>query len=156
MGSQPAESSRLPGRSSPAHGRGRRRTGVPIPSSFSSEETLALWVSSQENISDDEIARIYSDFYNRMPAQPTRGDYLDIDNMSYEDLLALSERIGYVERRRPTTGSLAGLPTRHATGDDVQEENECAVCCDNFAEGDELRILPCFHEFHKCCIDKWL
>lgn len=122
---------------------------------FANDEALALWLSSQENLSDEEMARIYSQHYNRQPAQASRGDYLNIDNMGYEELLALCEHIGDVERSRPAASSLAELPTRRATSDDLQEENECAVCCDTYAEGDELRMLPCFHEFHKCCIDKW-
>lgn len=137
----------------------RLRSGVAIPRSFADDEAVAIWVSTQEGISDEEIARVYADFYSRGPAQPARparGDYLDIDGMSYEDLIALSERIGFVERSKPAADNVASLPTRHASAEDVLEENECAVCCDNYIEGDELRILPCFHEFHKCCIDKWL
>lgn len=80
---------------------------------------------------------------------------MNIDNMSYEELIALSDRVGYVERSRPTVAAVALVPTRLATSDDVEEEAECAVCCEFYVEGDELRVLPCLHEFHKCCIDKW-
>ncbi|KDP43788.1 hypothetical protein JCGZ_22415 [Jatropha curcas] len=34
---------------------------------------------------------------------------------------------------------------------------ECAICLGEFAEGDEVRILPqCGHGFHVGCIDTWL
>ncbi|KAM0942155.1 putative transcription factor C2H2 family [Dioscorea sansibarensis] len=34
---------------------------------------------------------------------------------------------------------------------------ECAICLADFAEGDEIRILPqCGHGFHAVCVDTWL
>jgi len=36
------------------------------------------------------------------------------------------------------------------------EPQECAICLEDYADEDELRILPCKHEFHITCIDSWL
>ncbi len=32
----------------------------------------------------------------------------------------------------------------------------CAICIDNFGNGDIVRELPCKHEFHASCVDEWL
>ncbi len=32
----------------------------------------------------------------------------------------------------------------------------CAICIDNFGNGDIVRELPCKHEFHAGCVDEWL
>mmetsp|Transcript_14544 Transcript_14544/g.31334 ORF Transcript_14544/g.31334 Transcript_14544/m.31334 type:complete len:355 (+) Transcript_14544:106-1170(+) len=34
--------------------------------------------------------------------------------------------------------------------------DECAVCSEEYAEGDALRVLPCQHEFHLHCFDRWV
>lgn len=34
--------------------------------------------------------------------------------------------------------------------------HSCAVCLENYTEGELVRSLPCFHNFHRECIDPWL
>lgn len=33
---------------------------------------------------------------------------------------------------------------------------ECAVCLSAYQHGEELRVLPCQHRFHKECVDEWI
>ncbi|CAE7568262.1 RNF43, partial [Symbiodinium pilosum] len=33
---------------------------------------------------------------------------------------------------------------------------KCCICLEDFVEGQQLRILPCFHRYHQGCIDEWL
>ncbi|NXY15309.1 RNF6 ligase, partial [Atrichornis clamosus] len=43
---------------------------------------------------------------------------------------------------------------------DIHTESErsktCSVCINEYAAGNKLRQLPCMHEFHIHCIDRWL
>ncbi|XP_062967466.1 E3 ubiquitin-protein ligase RNF43 isoform X1 [Cynocephalus volans] len=32
----------------------------------------------------------------------------------------------------------------------------CAICLEEFSEGQELRVISCLHEFHRTCVDPWL
>lgn len=32
----------------------------------------------------------------------------------------------------------------------------CYICLVEYEEADTIRTLPCHHEFHKTCVDKWL
>lgn len=38
----------------------------------------------------------------------------------------------------------------------ADETPACAICMEKFADGDVQRNLPCFHMFHKNCVDVWL
>lgn len=34
--------------------------------------------------------------------------------------------------------------------------NVCPICTDDFVRGQDVRVLPCQHQFHPDCIDPWL
>ncbi|KAG5679643.1 hypothetical protein PVAND_009200 [Polypedilum vanderplanki] len=59
-----------------------------------------------------------------------------------------------IMRYRLPTSSLKKLESRKYTKNEIYET--CAICLDDYEEGDRLRILPCRHAYHTKCIDVWL
>ncbi|MED6132291.1 E3 ubiquitin-protein ligase [Stylosanthes scabra] len=39
---------------------------------------------------------------------------------------------------------------------DRADSDGCVVCQNNFKEGEQVRMLPCRHVFHRHCFDGWL
>ena len=37
-----------------------------------------------------------------------------------------------------------------------EKYTECSICTENFTVGEDVRVLPCNHQFHPACIDPWL
>ncbi|KAH0718356.1 hypothetical protein R3W88_006227 [Solanum pinnatisectum] len=33
---------------------------------------------------------------------------------------------------------------------------KCCVCLSRLKDGEDSRVLPCLHEFHRECVDRWL
>eukprot|EP01006_Ploeotia_vitrea_P014735 TRINITY_DN4024_c0_g1_i1.p1 TRINITY_DN4024_c0_g1~~TRINITY_DN4024_c0_g1_i1.p1 ORF type:complete len:476 (+),score=38.49 TRINITY_DN4024_c0_g1_i1:34-1461(+) len=93
------------------------------------------------------------------PSLTARAMMGDIDNMSYEELLSLEESMGKVntgvnedEIERRTHSHVIESITKDPNGD----PKSCPICLMEFEIGDDARTLPCWHQFHKDCVDKWL
>jgi hypothetical protein len=60
-------------------------------------------------------------------------------------------------KARLTKRKLKKLPKKKFSKEhDAAEWETCAICIDDYEEGDMLRILPCHHAYHVDCIDPWL
>ncbi|KAM2020307.1 hypothetical protein ACFX1T_023004 [Malus domestica] len=70
---------------------------------------------------------------------------------------------------RPSVSSIGSVPAPNEVVESLpvklfsklqknqyEEAAQCYICLVEYEEGDRMRILPCHHEFHKTCIDKWL
>jgi hypothetical protein len=90
----------------------------------------------------------------RASSSATHG-YIDVDAMSYEQLLELGDRIGKVKVGVPKS-SLTKLPTVTVRAPPPSGAPPCAICLDAIAVGNVIRSLPCRHSFHAACIDEWL
>ncbi|KAF7819915.1 E3 ubiquitin-protein ligase MBR2 isoform X1 [Senna tora] len=85
---------------------------------------------------------------------------LDVDNMSYEQLLELGERIGHV-----STGLKEDEIGRHIRKIQLPFLNEalkhhinkkCSICQEEYEGDDEVGKLNCEHSYHVQCIRQWL
>ncbi|KAE8692480.1 RING/U-box domain-containing protein [Hibiscus syriacus] len=83
---------------------------------------------------------------------------LDIDNMSYEELLALGERIGSVNTGLSVDSiSKCLTETIYCSSDQIQDESCCVICLEEYKDMDEVGSLKtCGHDYHVPCIKKWL
>ncbi|XP_075491754.1 uncharacterized protein LOC142529930 isoform X1 [Primulina tabacum] len=130
----------------------------------------ALMSSERQRSCDD-----YASFHNRLEGvvisehQTTfygsralfdqhRDMRLDTENMSYEELLELGERIGSV-----STGlsdeSIAKclIESIYCSSDLFQDEGSCVICLDGYINMDDVGMIKvCGHDFHVGCIRKWL
>ncbi|CAN6807659.1 hypothetical protein Bca4012_002087 [Brassica carinata] len=83
---------------------------------------------------------------------------LDIDDMTYEELLALGERIGSVNTGLSNNSISSCLSeTTYYPLYQTDELRKCAICLEEYVEGEELGELKgCGHDYHGGCIKKWL
>ncbi|CAD6332956.1 unnamed protein product [Miscanthus lutarioriparius] len=86
---------------------------------------------------------------------------LDVDNMTYEELLDLEDRIGYVStglREDEIIQSLrmvkysAFNPKHFCT----EMDRRCSICQEEFEANEETGKLSCGHSYHVHCIKQWL
>ncbi|XP_046430902.1 RING finger protein 44 isoform X2 [Neodiprion virginianus] len=76
---------------------------------------------------------------------------------NYEALLSLAERLGEAKPRGLTRAEVEQLPSYKFNAETHQgDQTNCVVCMCDFEALQSLRVLPCSHEFHARCIDKWL
>ncbi|XP_069507566.1 RING finger protein 44 isoform X3 [Ambystoma mexicanum] len=76
---------------------------------------------------------------------------------SRQALLNLAERLGEAKPRGLTKADIDQLPSYRFNPESHQSEQTlCVVCFSDFETRQLLRVLPCNHEFHAKCVDKWL
>ncbi|KAJ6423661.1 hypothetical protein OIU84_024604 [Salix udensis] len=91
---------------------------------------------------------------------------MDIEDMSYEELLALGDRIGNVNTGLSDATIRSQLKTRTCSSSPYsfnwevscmdQEADSCIICQDYYKSKEKIASLDCGHEYHANCLKKWL
>uniref|UniRef100_A0AAZ1X1P0 RING-type domain-containing protein n=1 Tax=Oreochromis aureus TaxID=47969 RepID=A0AAZ1X1P0_OREAU len=81
----------------------------------------------------------------------------DAEGNDYESLLELEEHQGAVRTNQLSATDIQRFPTKvfrrcGGSGGNTQ----CQICFCDYSDGEKLRMLPCFHDYHVHCIDQWL
>jgi len=62
----------------------------------------------------------------------------------------------HAKNERAPQAEIVKLPVKTYASKEGVENDTCPICLDEFKDGDQLRVLPCSHEFHVTCVDPWL
>ena len=79
----------------------------------------------------------------------------DPDNMTYEQLLELGDRMGKVSKGF-TKEQINKIPSK-GWRPGVTKQTSCSICFEDFTIQNRIKLLSeCGHEYHDSCINKWL
>uniref|UniRef100_A0A0E0JM61 RING-type E3 ubiquitin transferase n=1 Tax=Oryza punctata TaxID=4537 RepID=A0A0E0JM61_ORYPU len=91
---------------------------------------------------------------------------LDIDSMTYEELLALEEQIGdvntglaksYIVEKLKTSLYVPGSSCMSNKSSESSMENDaCIICQEEYQVKECIGTLDCGHRYHEDCIKQWL
>ncbi|TKW09359.2 hypothetical protein SEVIR_6G089600v4 [Setaria viridis] len=133
----------------------RHRSGLrrgPISSLEDSLDSSNDWRFDMDESEEVEDYYVFNDRH--------RGMRMDIDDMSYEELLALGERIGTVSTGL-SDGALSECLKRsfYVPTDSTSHEDgdlKCIICQEEYFSGVEVAKMACKHYYHVTCIQQWL
>ncbi|XP_074534720.1 uncharacterized protein LOC141797167 [Halichoeres trimaculatus] len=108
-------------------------------------------VSYEEDLIGQHRRRVRG---RRRNAHPEFSDSLQGDD--YEALLAFEERQGAVVSKKLSRGEIQRFPIKSFQSANSAGNTQCQICFCDYTDGEKLRMLPCFHDYHVQCIDRWL
>jgi len=73
-------------------------------------------------------------------------------------LRSLRERLRPLQPRGASAHTIDSATSTllYQAGQSGSKDEVCSICCDVFQDRDCVRQLPCKHQYHKACVDRWL
>ncbi|AAZ13111.1 hypothetical protein, conserved [Trypanosoma brucei brucei TREU927] len=141
---------------SPSPQRGRPHGMLHTPGPLILEFLRAFAAGTHAAFADAAGVSEHLNILSELAAQRAMGVTEDVDNMSYEELLELEDKIGYVSRGvkpEDVQKCVKDVPTPH--------EGNCVVCQCEWSDNAEtapavVELNRCKHVFHRTCIREWL
>ena len=138
-----------------------QRMGFPYPRSFDSADEYDDDMHTYGRFRPTAHTSPFLNLHGFPGAFPFHGQP-DVDNMSYEQLLELSERMGQVKPKGMAAEQLSVLPTWRWKGpvasDSASDEKDekrsggsdadasCSICLTSYDSGEEIKRLPCMRQ----------
>jgi len=97
---------------------------------------------------------LFSMIMNMRERDENNSQYPNVDNMSYEELLALEEQIGNVSKGLDKK-LIEKIPFDKYKKNKYSDD-KCVICQIEFENNEKVKVLPCKHCYHKECIEAWL
>ncbi|XP_051545516.1 uncharacterized protein si:ch211-59o9.10 [Myxocyprinus asiaticus] len=92
----------------------------------------------------------------RQPSHLHMDMFDDSQGNNYEALLAFEEQQGAVAKNTLSKAEIERLPTKAYDPSHSAGKTDCQICFSEYKAGERLRMLPCLHDYHVKCIDRWL
>ncbi|CAM8938476.1 unnamed protein product [Rhodiola kirilowii] len=118
-----------------------------VDESEESDESEETMLDQAEESEEFEVAEEADDVHNDMR--------LDVDNMTYEELLQLEEQIGNVNTGL-TEATVKKCVKQRQSRPRKDKIEPCCICKDEYQKGQKIGTLKCGHVFHPGCIKEWL
>jgi hypothetical protein len=104
-------------------------------------------------------------FGNQTPAKPD--PELELENTeahdaatqrttSHVDDTQRSDAVPAAVRDTDAVSAAARTSSSPEGAGDEASGQQCSICTEDFKVGEDVRVLPCKHQFHPTCIDPWL
>ena len=113
---------------------------------FSGNDYDALWAIQEDNGN-----------YSSLQASRQRGPAVTDEDLARYPVRYLEEGDDLLQNHKSAHLTENGNQTNSQDGTNSEmESGRCSICLEDFQIGDSVRTIPCFHEFHMQCIDRWL